>query len=146
MLGIDVVLVEADTDVLGLDLDELGEGVLQPASDRDAAAQRGVGIGKLVPANLAGGVDAGAGLIDNDIGQLGEQRVGRMRAGGRLGRGRALRRRVLGLRRPGSGRVGFPAVAPTRARKGGLEGAAAAGALAAFAGSCLVSWPEGASA
>ena len=38
LLGVDVVLVEPDADILRLDLDQLGERVLEPAADRDAAA------------------------------------------------------------------------------------------------------------
>ncbi len=79
LLGVDVVLVEPDADVLGLDLDQLGQRVLEPAADRDAAAQGRVEVGKLVAADLAGRVDARAGLVDDDVGKLGEQRVGRVR-------------------------------------------------------------------
>ena len=145
MLGIDVVLVEADADVLGLDLDELGEGVLQPASDRDAAAQRGVDIGKLVPANLAGRVDAGAGLIDDDIGELGEQRVGRMRAGGAWGGGGPCGGGFLGFADRDRDESDFPRLPPRAPAKAGSRERPPPG-LAAFAGRCLVSWPEGASA
>ena len=72
-------------------------------------------VGKLFAADLAGGVDAGACLVDDDIGELGEQCVGRMGPGrlvwrrrsvGRAARPRATRRPLcpgplLGLaRRP----------------------------------------------
>jgi hypothetical protein len=93
LLGIDVVLVEADADVLGLDLDQLGERVLEPPADRDRAAERGVVLGELLAADRAGRVDAGAGLVDDDVGELREAGVGRMRLGrawgcfGRGGRG-----------------------------------------------------------
>ena len=42
---VDVVLVLADADRLRLDLDELGQRVLQPPGDRDRAAQRDVEVG-----------------------------------------------------------------------------------------------------
>ena len=42
---IEVVLILADADGLGLDAHELGERILQPARDRDRAAQRHVEIG-----------------------------------------------------------------------------------------------------
>ena len=78
LLGIDVVLVKPDADILGLDLDELGQRILEPAADRDAAPQGGVEVGKLVAADLACRVNAGPGLVDDDVGELREQRIGRM--------------------------------------------------------------------
>ena len=58
--GIDVMLIEPDADILRLDLDQLGQRVLEPAADRDTAAQGGVEVGKLVAADLARRIDAGA--------------------------------------------------------------------------------------
>ena len=43
-----VVLVLADADRLRVDLDQLGQRVLQPAGDRDRAAQRDVQVGQLL--------------------------------------------------------------------------------------------------
>ena len=88
LLGVHVVLVEADADVLGFDLDELGQRILKPPSDRDGAAERGVELGKLLAANLAGGVDAGPGLVDDHVRELRQQRIGRVRGGGCRGRRR----------------------------------------------------------
>ena len=87
LLGIDVVLIEPDADILRLDLDQLGQRVLEPAADRDPAAQGRVEVGKLFAADLARRVDAGAGLVDDDVGELRELRVGRV-GPGRLGRRR----------------------------------------------------------
>ena len=117
MLGIDVVLVEPDADILWLDLDQLGQRVLKPAADRDPASQGRVGVGKLFAAHLAGRVDAGAGLVDDDIGELGDQGVGRVRPGRCLRRGRALRR-VSRLRRTRARRVGFSPAAAARRTQG----------------------------
>ena len=70
MLRIDVVLVQADADVLRVDLDQLAQRVLQAPADGDGAAERGVEIGELLAADRAGGVDAGAGLVDDDVGKV----------------------------------------------------------------------------
>jgi len=43
-----VVLVLADADRLGLDLDQLGERILEPARDRDRTADRQIQLGKLL--------------------------------------------------------------------------------------------------
>ena len=86
LLGIDVVLIKPHADILGLDLDQLGQRVLEPAADRDAAAQGRVEVGKLVASDLARRVDAGAGLVDDDVGELGELRIGRVGPGRLLGR------------------------------------------------------------
>ena len=117
LFGIDVVLVEPDTDVLRLDLDQLGERVLEPAADRDAAAQGRVEVGKLITADLAGRVDAGAGLVDDDVDELREQVVGGVGPGGLLRRWWG----VLGILGPGWARsrgFGFSA-APTSRRSNG---------------------------
>ena len=116
--GIDVVLVESDADVLGLDLDQLGQRILEPAADRDAAAQGGVGVGKLLAADLAGRIDAGAGLVDDDVGELGEQAVGRV--GLRRGSAAAASARLA--------RAGGTATSPTSPRAGCLRPAPASGA------------------
>src|SRR5262249_53084754 len=93
LLGIHVVLIESDADVLRLDLDELREWVLKPPANGDGAPQRGVMIGKLFAADGAGGIDAGAGLVDDYVGQSRELRIGgggsrRRRGGSRSGRPR----------------------------------------------------------
>ena len=74
VLGVDVVLIQADADVLRIDLDQLAERILQAAADGDGAAQGGVEVGELLAADRAGGVDAGAGLVDDDVGEVGQRR------------------------------------------------------------------------
>ena len=87
---VDVVLVLADADRLGVDLHQLGERVLQAARDRHRAAQRDVEVGKLAAPQLGGRVDRGAGLADHHLGQaqlgmpldqVGGQAVGLARGG-----------------------------------------------------------------
>ena len=63
---IDIVLVLAHADGLGIDLHQLRERVLQAAGNGDGAAHGQIEIGKLLPRNGGGGVDAGAGLADGD--------------------------------------------------------------------------------
>ena len=69
--GMNVVLVEADADGLGIDLDQFAERVLQTTADGDGAAQGGVEVGKLLAADGAGRIDAGPGLVDDDVNQIG---------------------------------------------------------------------------
>ena len=63
---VNVVLILADADGLGIDLDEFGERVLQAAGDGDGAAHGEVEVGKLLARDVRGGVDAGAGFADGD--------------------------------------------------------------------------------
>ena len=65
-----VVLVLADADGLRLDLDQLGQRVLQAPRDRHGAAQGDVEIGELVGRQLRGRVDRGAGLRHHHLGDL----------------------------------------------------------------------------
>ena len=103
LLGVDVVLVQADADILGLDLDQFGQRILEPAADGDGASGGGIVLGELVAAGGAGRVDAGAGLVDDDVGELAQETgrprgvraaaagcrgLGRLRRPGRLGLGR----------------------------------------------------------
>src|SRR5438552_2336423 len=69
--GADIVLIQADTDVLRIDLDQLAERVLQPAADGDGAAQRGIVAGKLFTADRTGGVHACPGFVNDDVRQIG---------------------------------------------------------------------------
>ena len=61
---VNVVLILADADRLGIDLDQLGERVLQAAGNGNGSAHGEIEIGKFLPRNLRGGVDAGPGLAD----------------------------------------------------------------------------------
>src|SRR5262249_22062521 len=81
----------------------------------DGAAQGGVEAGELLLADRAGRIDAGTGLVDDDVGQLRQgirERLGRRRwRGWRLGRGRGgggvgEGRRWLGLGRRLGKRLG----------------------------------------
>ena len=67
---VDVVLVLADADGLGLDLDQLGQRVLQAPRDRHGAAQADVEIGELLGRQLGGRIDRGAGLRHHHLGEL----------------------------------------------------------------------------
>jgi hypothetical protein len=82
LLRADIMLIEPDADVLGFDLHQLSQGVLEPPSDRDRATKRGIVLGQLFPTHLARRIDAGAGLVDDDVGELSEEMIGRMRRGG----------------------------------------------------------------
>ncbi|MGY3548255.1 hypothetical protein ACVW0W_004022 [Bradyrhizobium sp. USDA 4469] len=70
----EVVLILADADCLGLDLDELGERILKTAGDRDRAAQGDVEVGQLLGGESGGRIDRRAGFRHHDLGhlQLGE--------------------------------------------------------------------------
>ena len=63
---VDVVLILTDTDRLGLDLDQFGERILQPARDRDRAAQRDIQLGQFLRGELRGRIDRGARLVDDE--------------------------------------------------------------------------------
>ena len=63
---IDVVLVLADTDGFGIDLDEFGERVLETTGDRDGAADGEVEVRELLAGDVGCGVNAGTGLGDGD--------------------------------------------------------------------------------
>ena len=67
---VDVVLVLADADRLRLDLDELGQRILQPARDRHRAAQADVEIGEFLRGQLGRRIDRGAGFRHHRLGQL----------------------------------------------------------------------------
>ena len=61
------MLILTDADAFGIDLDQLGEGILQTASDGDSAAQRDIQIRKLESRQFGSGVDRGAGLADHHL-------------------------------------------------------------------------------
>ena len=77
----DVMLVLADADGLGVDLDQLGQRVLQPPGDRDRAAERDVELGEFGGGVRGGRIDAGARLGHDHLGQL-EVRVPLDQVGG----------------------------------------------------------------
>ena len=81
LLGIHVMLIEPDPDVLRLDLDEFGQRVLESSADRDRASDLVVEVGELLAADGADRIDAGAGLVDDHVGELRELLVGRVRPG-----------------------------------------------------------------
>ena len=60
------MLVLADPDRLGVDLDQLGQGVHQPPADGDAPPDGNILVGKLLPGRLGGRVNGSAALVDHD--------------------------------------------------------------------------------
>ena len=64
------MLILADADGLGLDLDQLRQRVLQAAGNRGSATQGNVEIGELLGRQLGGGIDRGAGFRHHHLGQL----------------------------------------------------------------------------
>ncbi len=84
-LLVDVVLVLADAEGARLDLHQLGERVLEPAGDRDRAAQGDVERRQLLARHRRGGVDRGAGLGDDRHHHLVEPGLQHRLAGERLG-------------------------------------------------------------
>src|SRR5579885_945419 len=88
LLSRDIVLIKPDANMLRIDLDQLAEWILQAAANGDGATHRGVKMGELFLADGAGRVNAGAGLVDDNVGQL-RQCFGQRRRRGRgwLGRG-----------------------------------------------------------
>jgi hypothetical protein len=67
---VDVVLVLADADALGIDLDQFGQRVLQAAGDGYGAAQGYVDIGKFLRRQFGGRIDRGAGFGHHDLGKF----------------------------------------------------------------------------
>ena len=65
--GLHIVLILAHTDALGVDLDQLGQGVLQASGDGHSRALHHVEIGEFLGGQFGGRVDGRAGLADNDI-------------------------------------------------------------------------------
>jgi len=66
----EIVLILADADRLGINLDQLGQRVLKPPRDRDRSAQGHVQPGQLLRGKSRSGVDRGPGLRDHHLGQL----------------------------------------------------------------------------
>lgn len=63
---VDVVLVLADADGLGIDFDEFCEGILESPSDGDRAANGEIEVREFFAGDIGGAVDAGPGLVDLD--------------------------------------------------------------------------------
>src|SRR5438876_340070 len=62
-----VMLIKSDADILWINFHELAQWILQPPSDRDRAAQRGIKIWELFPADGARGIDTRPCLVNNDV-------------------------------------------------------------------------------
>ena len=65
-----VVLILAHADGLGVDLHQLGQGVLKPPGDGHGGAQIHVELGELLRRQGGGGVHRGPRLTDDHIGQV----------------------------------------------------------------------------
>src|SRR5690606_28765007 len=63
---VDVVLILADADGLGIDFDELGEWVLEPPANACGASDGEVEVRKLLFCNLTGRVDRRTRFADHD--------------------------------------------------------------------------------
>ena len=61
------MLILADADSHGLNLDKLGKGILQAAGDRDGRTQIHVVIGEFLRCQRRGGINGGTGFIDHGI-------------------------------------------------------------------------------
>ena len=66
------MLVLADTDGFGIDFDQLGQGILEPAGDGDGGAFLYRQIWKFMTGQFGGGVDRSPAFIDNDIAHPGK--------------------------------------------------------------------------
>ena len=66
----EIVLILAHADRLRINLDQLGERVLQPPGDRDRSAQGHVEPWQFLRGKSRSGVDRSPGLRDDDLGQL----------------------------------------------------------------------------
>ena len=62
-----VVLVETHTDRFGIDLDQFGQRILQAPGDAHRTTHRNIHIRQLLPGQLGGRIDRGAGLADHGI-------------------------------------------------------------------------------
>ena len=65
----DIVLVLADADRFGVDLDQFGQRVLQAAGDGHGTADRNVEVGEFLGGEFGGGIDRGAGFGNDNFGQ-----------------------------------------------------------------------------
>ena len=68
MLRLHVVLIQADADIGRIDLHQFAERILHPPADGNGAAKRGVVVGQFLAAERAGRIDAGAGFVDDHVG------------------------------------------------------------------------------
>src|SRR5437899_9189052 len=63
---IDIMLILSDADRFRVCLHQLRQRVLEAARDRNRAAHRHIQLGKLFTRAFGGGIDRGAGLVDDD--------------------------------------------------------------------------------
>ena len=66
----DIVLILADADRFGLDLDEFSKRVLQTAGDGNRAAQADIQFGKFARGVFGSRIDRGARFRNDDLGQM----------------------------------------------------------------------------
>ncbi len=69
---VDIVLILSDTDGLGVELDQLGQRILQAARDGDGSSNGQVEIGELLASDFGSRVDRRAGFIHSDAEDGGE--------------------------------------------------------------------------
>ena len=62
-----IVLVQADADGLGVDLDQFGQRVLGAAGDGDRAADGHIQVGEFLAGQGRGGIDRRAGFVDDQV-------------------------------------------------------------------------------
>ncbi len=64
---IHVMLVHADADGFGINLDQLGKRILRAAGDGHRAANGDIEVGKFSAGEGRGRIDRGAGLVDDQV-------------------------------------------------------------------------------
>ena len=94
---VDVVLILSDTDALGVDLDEFGQGVHESAANRDGPADGDILVGEFVAGHLGGAVDGGAVLADDEDGGGARGGITATHSGPVRGRCQTLGNKVLGF-------------------------------------------------
>ncbi len=63
---IDIVLVLADSDGFRVDFHQFGEGIHEAATDADGTADGEVEVREFLAGDFRGGVNRGAGFVDDD--------------------------------------------------------------------------------
>src|SRR5882724_8810622 len=59
-----IMLILSDTNAFWVDLDQLGQRILQSPCDRNRATNRQIQIGEFLSGNIARTIDTGAGFVD----------------------------------------------------------------------------------